>query len=65
MNNVTFSVYETCTCICFFSFVPPQNKTTPLYVASEKGDIEGVMWLLGAGAEVNKARSGVSDMMFN
>ncbi|KAL5509612.1 hypothetical protein EMCRGX_G005006 [Ephydatia muelleri] len=33
------------------------NKTTALYVASEKGDYEGVKRLLGAGAKVNEARS--------
>ncbi|KAL5509653.1 hypothetical protein EMCRGX_G005053 [Ephydatia muelleri] len=33
------------------------NKTTRLYVASEKGDYEGVKRLLGAGSDVNEARS--------
>ena len=35
-------------------------------MASEKGDCEGVKRLLGAaaGADVNEARSDVSDMMF-
>ncbi|KAL5509789.1 hypothetical protein EMCRGX_G005215 [Ephydatia muelleri] len=34
-----------------------QNNTTPLYVASEKGDHDGVQRLLGACADVNVARS--------
>ena len=38
-----------------------QNNTTPLYVASEKGDHDGVQRLLGACADVNVARSDVSD----
>ena len=33
-------------------------------MASEKGDYDGVKRLLGAGADVNEARSDVSDMMF-
>eukprot|EP00731_Ephydatia_muelleri_P036664 Em0301g2a len=34
-----------------------QNKTTALYVASEKGDYEGVKRFLGEGADVNEAIS--------
>ncbi|KAL5509627.1 hypothetical protein EMCRGX_G005027 [Ephydatia muelleri] len=34
-----------------------QNKTTALYVASEKGDYERVKRLLGEGADVNEAIS--------
>ncbi|KAL5509677.1 hypothetical protein EMCRGX_G005080 [Ephydatia muelleri] len=36
-----------------------QNNTTPLYVASEKGHHDVVQTLLGAGADVNIARSDV------
>ena len=32
-------------------------------MASEKGDYNGVKRLLGAGADVNEARSDVSDMI--
>ena len=46
-------------------FVPSllyQDNTTPLYAASRKGHHEVVQSLLGAGAEVNIARSDVSDV---
>ena len=39
-----------------------QTNETPLYVASEKGHHDVVQSLLGAGAEVNIARSDVSDL---
>ena len=44
----------------FRSLTPYQNNTTPLYVASEKGHHDVVRTLLGAGADVNIARSVVS-----
>ena len=49
----------------FCSFSPYQDNKTPLFVASEKGDRNEVKRLLGAGADVNIARSSVSDLMFN
>ena len=33
-------------------------------MASEKGDYDGVIRLLGAGADVNEARSDVRDMIY-
>ena len=44
----------------FRSFTPYQNNTTPLYVASREGHHDVVQTLLGAGADVNMARSDVS-----
>ena len=44
------------------SFTPYQINATPLYIASEKGHHDIVQSLLGAGAEVNIARSDVSDV---
>ena len=53
--------------VCVLCFVPSllyQYNTTPLYVASEKGHHDVVQTLLGAGADVNIARSDVSGGMF-
>ena len=44
----------------FHSFTPYQNNATPLCVASQKGHHDVVQMLLGAGADVNLARSDVS-----
>ena len=41
-------------------FIPYQDNTTPLYVASRKGHHDVVQSLLGAGADMNTARSDVS-----
>ena len=52
--------------VCLLCFVPSllyQTNTTPLYVASEKGHHDVVQTLLGAGADVNIARSDVSSGM--
>ena len=54
-------LFEKC---LFHSFTPYQYNTTPLYVASEKGHHDVVQILLGAGADVNIARSYVSDVIF-
>ena len=54
-------LFEKC---LFHSFTPYQDNTTPLYVASQKGYHDVVQTLLGAGADVNIARSYVSDAMF-
>ena len=53
--------------VCLLCFVPSllyQTNTTPLYVASEKGHHDVVQTLLGAGADVNIARSDASGGMF-
>ena len=41
-----------------FAFVPilPQDGTTPLYVASEKNNVEVIKFLLASGAKVNLGR---------
>ena len=44
----------------FRSFTPYQTNATPLYVASQEGHHDVVQTLLGAGADVNIARSVVS-----
>ena len=49
--------------ICFVPSLLYQDNRTPLFVASWKGHHDVVQSLLGAGAEVNIARSGVSDVM--
>ena len=41
-------------------FIPYQDNTTPLYVASQQGHHDVVHTLLGAGADVNVAESDVS-----
>ena len=56
MRSVLFDV--------FCSFTSYQDNATPLYVASEKGHHDVVQTLLGAGADVNMARSVVSHVMF-
>ena len=45
------------------SFTPHQTNITPLYVASQNGHHDVVQTLVGAGADVNIARSDVSDMV--
>ena len=47
-----------------FSFIPYQNNTTPLYVASQEGHHDVVKTLLGAGADVNVTTSDVSDVIY-
>ena len=42
---------------------PYQINATPLYVASQNGHHDVVQTLVGAGADVNIARSDVSDMV--
>ena len=46
---------------CFFT--PYQNNATPLHVASENGHRDIVQSLLRAGADMNIARSDVSDVV--
>lgn len=61
--SLTFSLlHNVIHVIVMCSFIPYQRNTTPLYVASEKGDHDVVQTMLGAGAEVNIARSYVSDV---
>ena len=48
--------------ICFVPSLLYQINVTPLYVASQNGHHDIVQSLLGAGAEVNIARSDVSDV---
>ena len=55
--------YMTCMFDLFYSSTPYQNNMTPLYVASENGHHDVVQTLVGAGADVNIARSDVSDMV--
>ena len=55
--------YMTCMYGLFYSFTPYQNNVTPLYVASQNGHHDVVQTLVGAGADVNIARSVVSDMV--
>ena len=55
--------YMTCMFDLFYSFTPYQNNVTPLYVASQNGHHDVVQTLVGAGADVNIARSDVSDMV--
>ena len=49
----------------FCSFNPYQDNTTAVYMASKNGHHSVILSLLGAGADVNIARSDVSDVMFN
>ena len=44
------------------AFVPYQDNTTPLYIASQNGHHDVVQTLLGAGADMNIARSVVSNV---
>ena len=46
----------------FVLFLHSQDNATPLYVASRNGHHDAVQTLVGAGADVNIARSDVSDM---
>ena len=55
MRSVLFDV--------FCAFTSYQINATPLYVASEKGHHDVVQTLLGAGADLNIATSGVSHVM--
>ena len=53
---------HTCTCISMSPFfIPYQVNITPLYMASQNGHHDVVQSLLGAGADVNTARSDVSN----
>lgn len=40
-----------------------KNNATPMYVACQSGHHDIVLTLLGAGADVNTARSDVSDVI--
>ena len=53
----------TCMLDLFYSFTPYQDNVTPLYVAGWHGHHDVVQTLVGAGADVNIARSVVSDMV--
>ena len=53
-----------CTVLMFCSMSSYQNNVTPLYMASKNGHNDVVQTLLGAGAAVNIASSGVSHVMF-
>ena len=46
------------------SLISYQNNATPLYIASQNGHHDVVKTLLGAGADVNIARSDVSHVIF-
>ena len=48
--------------VCFVPSLLYQNNATPLCVASYSGHHDVVQSLLGAGAQVNVARSDVSDV---
>ena len=48
----------------FCSFNLYQDNRTAVYMASKNGHHGVVLSLLGAGADVNKAESDVSDVMF-
>ena len=48
-------------CICVHPFfIPYQDNTTPLYIASQEGHHDVVQSLLGAGADMNVTQSDVS-----
>ena len=51
--------------VLFCSFTSYQNNATPLYIGSQNGHHVVVQTLLGAGADVNIARSDVSHVMFS
>ena len=55
-------VIRICIVDLFRSFTSYQTNATPLYVASQVGHHGVVQSLLGAGAEVNIARSDVSNV---
>ena len=48
----------------FCSFTSYQDNVTPLNMASQNGRHDIVQTLLGAGADMNITRSGVSHVMF-
>ena len=54
----------TCMFDLFYSFTSYQDNKTSLYVASQEGHHDVVQTLVGAGADVNIARSDVSDMVY-
>lgn len=51
--------------MCLIYTSPYQDNETPLLVASHSGRLDVVQSLLGAGADVNVARSDVSYVIFN
>ena len=55
--------YVTCMFDLFYSSTPYQYNVTPLYAASHNGHHDVVQTLVGAGADLNIARSDVSDMV--
>ena len=63
MKNVHLHLYMYLL-ICFCSFISYQDNATPLYVASQNGDLGVVQTLLEAGADVNISMSTVSLVMF-
>ena len=51
--------------VLFCSFTSYQDNSTPLFMASQYGHHIVVQTLLGAGADVNIAKSVVSHVMFS